>query len=240
MFQSTYTSWIKILQHLTFKINHRKWCVCVCECVCVWVWVCVCVCVRVRVRARVRAWTAHFWDNRKHPWLPCSAQKMSYLFLSLPTYLLNSMVSTTQTLPQITEMYWPQTKALYHNKSSHICHQWNLMLYQKLGAPWPSTRQDAIWWTTTFGLVLVYQIMWLPGQSSRCTIKLIRSKCNEDWWLVHICDSGDLCRYFDIYPMYSIAFVVWWIITQWHLPLDIWGGCKYCNWHFVWIRRLPL
>ena len=40
---------------------------------------------------------------------------------------------------------------------------------------------------------------------------------------VHICDSG----YFDIYPMYSVAFVVWWIITQWHLPLvDIWGGCS--------------
>ena len=27
--------------------------------------------------------------------------------------------------------------------------------------------------------------------------------------MVHICDSGDLCRYFDIYPMYSVAFVVW-------------------------------
>ena len=25
----------------------------------------------------------------------------------------------------------------------------------------------------------------------------------------NICDSGDLCRYFDIYPMYSVAFVVW-------------------------------
>ena len=25
---------------------------------------------------------------------------------------------------------------------------------------------------------------------------------------MHICDSGDLCRYFDIYPMYSVAFVV--------------------------------
>ena len=23
---------------------------------------------------------------------------------------------------------------------------------------------------------------------------------------MHICDSGDLCRYFDIYPMYSVAF----------------------------------
>ena len=22
---------------------------------------------------------------------------------------------------------------------------------------------------------------------------------------MHICDSGDLCRYFDIYPMYSVA-----------------------------------
>ena len=60
-------------------------------------------------------------------------------------------------------------------------------------------------------------------------------------WLVQICNSGDLCRYFNIYPMYSVAFVVWWIITQWHLPIvDIWGGCKYCNWHFVWIWRLPL
>ena len=59
--------------------------------------------------------------------------------------------------------------------------------------------------------------------------------------MVHICDSGDLCRYFDIYPVYSVAFVVWWIITQWHLPLvDIWGGWKYCNWHFVWIWQLPL
>ena len=59
-------------------------------------------------------------------------------------------------------------------------------------------------------------------------------------WLVHICDSGDLCRYFDIYPMFSVAFLVW-IITQWHLPLvDIWGGCKYCNWYFVWIWRLLL
>ena len=25
---------------------------------------------------------------------------------------------------------------------------------------------------------------------------------------MHICDSGDLCRYFDFYPMYSVAFVV--------------------------------
>ena len=24
---------------------------------------------------------------------------------------------------------------------------------------------------------------------------------------MHICDSGDLCRYFDIYPMYSVAFL---------------------------------
>ena len=40
---------------------------------------------------------------------------------------------------------------------------------------------------------------------------------------MHICDSGDLCRYFDIYPMYSVAFVVWWIITQWHLPLVEYG-----------------
>ena len=88
--------------------------------------------------------------------------------------------------------------------------------------------------------VALHQIKWLPGQSSRCTVKFIRSECKR-LWLVHICDSGDLCRYFDIYPMYSVAFVVWWIITQWHLPLvGIWSGCKYCNWHFVWIRRLPL
>ena len=24
---------------------------------------------------------------------------------------------------------------------------------------------------------------------------------------MHICDSGDLCRYFDIYPMYSVALL---------------------------------
>ena len=25
---------------------------------------------------------------------------------------------------------------------------------------------------------------------------------------MHICESRDLCRYFDIYPMYSVAFVL--------------------------------
>ena len=25
---------------------------------------------------------------------------------------------------------------------------------------------------------------------------------------MHICDSGDLCRYFDIYLMYSVAFML--------------------------------
>ena len=126
--------------------------------------------------------------------------------------------------------------------------------------------------------VALHQIKWLPGQSSRCSVKFM-SKCNEDcdlciyvtevtcadtltstligaymwqrslvqilWhlpWLVHICDRGHLCRYFDIYPdwciyvtevtcadtltpMYSVSFGVWWIITQWHLTLvDIGGG----------------
>ena len=55
---------------------------------------------------------------------------------------------------QITGMYWPHTKSLYHNKLSQICHQWHStlckMLYQKLGAPHSSTRQLAIWMTTTF------------------------------------------------------------------------------------------
>ena len=84
-----------------------------------------------------------------------------------------------------------------------------------------------------------YPIGGIAGQSSRCTVKFIQSECNEgcDWCIyvtVVTCD-------FDIYPMYSVAFVIWWIVRQWHLPLvDIWGGCKYCNWHFVWIWRLPL
>ena len=28
---------------------------------------------------------------------------------------------------QMTEMYWPHTKALYQNKSSHVCHQWQFV-----------------------------------------------------------------------------------------------------------------
>ena len=52
-------------------------------------------------------------------------------------------------------MYWPHTKAFYHNKSSHmLCYQWHSrfckILYQKLGVPQPLTQQYAIWWTTTF------------------------------------------------------------------------------------------
>ena len=61
----------KILQYLTFEISCRKW-----------GGVCVCVCL-----------AAHFWDNRKRPWLRCSTPKISCLFLSPPTYLLNIMVS---------------------------------------------------------------------------------------------------------------------------------------------------
>ena len=40
-------------------------------------------------------WAARFWDNRKHP-----HTKMLFI-LSLPTYLLNIILFTTQTLSQI-------------------------------------------------------------------------------------------------------------------------------------------
>ena len=32
-------------------------------------------------------------------------------------------------------------------------------------------------------MVALHQIKWLPGQSCRCTVKFIRSECNEgcDW-----------------------------------------------------------
>ena len=81
MFQSTYTSWIKILQHFTFEINLRKW--------------------GMGGWVGGGGWAAHFWANRKCPWLHCSTQKISFLFLSLPTYLLNIMVTNTQKLSQI-------------------------------------------------------------------------------------------------------------------------------------------
>ena len=41
-------------------------------------------------------WVANFWNNRKCPWLPISAPN-----ISLTTYFLNIMVSTTQTLSQM-------------------------------------------------------------------------------------------------------------------------------------------
>ena len=47
------------------------------------------------------SWAAHFWGNRKCPWQPSPAQRNVMLFLSLPTYLSNIMVSITQTLAKI-------------------------------------------------------------------------------------------------------------------------------------------
>ena len=83
------------------------------------------------------------------------AQKVLYLFLLLCTYLLNIMVSTTQTLAQIK----PQ-EFIGHIKQHHMATQFLTyitnsisrlckMLYQKLATPRPSTQQHAIWWTTT-------------------------------------------------------------------------------------------
>ena len=57
-----------------------------------------------------------------------SCSFLSCLFLSLHTYLLNIMISTTQTLHQITGIYWPHKTTLYDNMSSHICHQWHSIL----------------------------------------------------------------------------------------------------------------
>ena len=96
----------------------------------------------------------------------------------------------------------------------------------------------------TFLCRMTWCCRWHCTKSSDCQVRVRGAPWNcygVNVTNAYICDSGDLCRYFDIYPMYSVAFVVWRIITQWHLPLvDIWGGCKYFNWHFVWIWRLPL
>ena len=59
------------------------------------------------------------------------------------TYRLSSeyhgIYCTNSISNRITGIYWPHTNALYHNKSSHIFHQWHSrfckMLYQRLGAP---------------------------------------------------------------------------------------------------------
>ena len=52
---------------------------------------------------------------------------------------------------QITGIEWPHTKGILSQVLS--CHRWHSkyceMLYQKLGAPWPSTWQHTIWITTT-------------------------------------------------------------------------------------------
>ena len=61
----------------------------------------------------------------------------------LITYtFLSNMISSTQTLAQITSIYWPHKTKLYDNMSSHICHQWHSrfceMLYQNLGALQPN------------------------------------------------------------------------------------------------------
>ena len=68
------------------------------------------------------------------------------------TYLLNIMVATTQTLSQIKSQDIIGHIKQHFITSPHIYHQWHSisckMLYQKFGAPQPSTWQHAIWWTT--------------------------------------------------------------------------------------------
>ena len=64
------------------------------------------------------------------------------------------MAYITQTLAQIKSLGFIGHIKQHFMTSSHICHQWYSgickMLYQKLGAPRPSTRQPASWWTTTY------------------------------------------------------------------------------------------
>ena len=65
------------------------------------------------------------------------------IFITI-SYLLNIVVSTTQTLSHTKSQQFIHhiKNKLYQNKSSHLCHQWHSrfckMLYQKLGAPRPS------------------------------------------------------------------------------------------------------
>ena len=88
---------IKNNKHLTFEINHRKW-----------------------------GWGGDgvellIYEITGSGHYPVTHQKMACLFLSLPTYY---GINNTNTISdQITGNYWPHTKALDHNKPSHICHQ---------------------------------------------------------------------------------------------------------------------
>ena len=83
MFQSTYTSWIKILQHLTFEINHRKW-------------------GGGGGEGRGVQMLIFELQEATRVCLPSSTQKNYILIFITCTYLWNIIVSTTQTPPQIT------------------------------------------------------------------------------------------------------------------------------------------
>ena len=50
-----------------------------------------------------------------------------FIFLSLPTYLLNIYYTNTGS-NQTAGIYWPHKRTLYDNKSSHVCHQWHSRL----------------------------------------------------------------------------------------------------------------
>ena len=88
MFQSAYTSWIKLLQYLIFEINQRKW-------------------------GGGGGWAAHFWDNWKRPWLLFHTQNVVLIFITscLP-FEYHGIYYTNSISNQITGNYWPHTKAL--------------------------------------------------------------------------------------------------------------------------------
>ena len=98
------------LQHFTIEINHRT------------MW----------------GWAVQFWDNRTLPSLPCPTQKMSCLFWSPLTYLLNTMIFTTQTLHQI------KSQDFIGSIKQHSKIFFKL-LYHNLDEPRSSTQQNAIW-----------------------------------------------------------------------------------------------
>ena len=166
-------------------------CVCVCMCVCVHVCMCVRVCVRVCVCVCV---CVHFWDKKEELAYPVPHKKMSCLFLSLTTYLLNIMVSTTQTLSQIHSREIIGIGYIKHHFMTSLltCHQWHSrckMLYQMLGAPRPLTWQHDICWLQPKRTLGLQSKRTLGLQSKRTLDRQTICRCcwmcrNRKWYII--------------------------------------------------------
>ena len=91
-----------------------------------------------RIGGGGRGWAAHYWYNRKRPWLPCSAQnKICFFFYHLPSILWISCTNSISN--QIKGIYYSHTIALYRKTKWHLT--FCKILYQKLGASRPVSEQ---------------------------------------------------------------------------------------------------